>query len=366
MGAAALWRLASRGARVLGLEQFTPGHARGSSHGQTRLIRQAYFEHPDYVPLLRRAYALWHELQTDAPVRLLEPTGLVIWGPPEGGRVLPGVISSAQAHGVPIELLNADEASRRFPLHRPPAGYRAVWEPGAGFLRAEACVSAMVQAAEQQGAQVHYGAQVTHWQADGAGVAVEVGGQTVRAARLILAQGAWSGPVLRDLGASLNVRRNALVWLRSLPQHQLDRGAPCFAFDLPAGFYYGFPALDSLGVKAALHAPGLPVLDVDTPDLPPELADAADVRAFAGECLAGVGPEVSQVVTCRYELSPDDHFVVDLHPHWPQVVVAGGFSGHGFKFAPVIGEALADLALVGASPLPIGFLAARRFASQLS
>jgi monomeric sarcosine oxidase len=367
MGAAALWHLARRGVRVLGLEQFAIGHDRGSSHGQTRLIRQAYFEHPDYVPLLRRAYTLWAELEATTSARLFEPTGLVTFGPADGGRVLPGVIAAVQAHSVPIEVLDEASARAQFPQFRAPERYRAVVEPGAGFLHVERCVQAHVAAAVACGAEVRTGERVSGWQADGDGVVVTLrGGETVRAGRLVVAQGAWSGPLLRELGADLKVHRNALVWLRPRADKHAyhgDNTRHCFAFDLPEGFFYGFPALDDLGVKAALHHPGDPVADPDLADAPPTAADAAPVVAFARACLPHVLPEVTKIVTCRYELSPDEHFVVDRHPRWPQVVVAGGFSGHGFKFASVVGEALADFALQGRTDLPVGFLSARRFQS---
>ena len=177
MGSAALWHCARRGHRVLGLEARTIGHDQGSSHGQTRLIRQAYFEHPDYVPLLRRAYSLWDELEQETNANLFERTvlfertilfertGLVLWGPPTGGRVLPGVVASAALHGVPIEVWEPTAARRQFPLHRPPEGFSAVYEPGAGFLHVEACVAAQVAAAQRSGAEVRTGARVTAWRA---------------------------------------------------------------------------------------------------------------------------------------------------------------------------------------------------------
>ena len=195
---------------------------------------------------------------------------------------------------------------------------------------------------------------------------MDVGGETVSAARLVLAQGAWSGAVLRDLGVDLRVHRNALVWLDAPAAHRRERGAPCFGFDLPAtadfagGFFYGFPALDAFGVKAALHLPGDPVADPDHVERATTARDTDPVVAFASRCLPGVGPRVTRVATCLYEMTPDEHFVVQVHPRWPQVALAGGFSGHGFKFAPVIGEVLADLAIEGRSLLPVDFLDAGR------
>ena len=366
MGSAALYHLARRGARVVGIEQFAVGNDRGSSHGQTRLIRQAYFEHPDYVPLLRRAYELWSELGQHSGQLLLDPTGLVIWGPPVGGKVLPNLVASAQVHNVPIEIFDDDAARRRFPLHQPPEGYRAVWEPNAGFLHVEACVLAHVHAAVSAGALVKAGTKAISWRPDGAGVAVELAAETVRAKTLVLTQGAWSGAVLHELGVELKVHRNSLVWLQASENHSRVSGAPCFAFDLPTGFFYGFPSLDERGVKVALHLPGDPVTDLDARDAPPTAQDAAPVVEFAQNCLKGVGPQVTQIRTCRYEMSPDDHFVVDTHPNWPQVVVAGGFSGHGFKFASVMGEVLADLALSGRTAMPVEFLSARRFSRPTS
>lgn len=361
MGTATLYHLARKGARVLGVEQFGVAHDRGSSHGQTRLIRMAYFEHADYVPLLRESFAAWDDLCAATGQDLFVRTGLALWGSPEGGEVLPGTLASAEKYAIPLHVWDHDEARRQLPLHRAPEGFRCAFEPGAGFLRVEACVQAHVDQARALGATVVDHAIVRNWRPDGAGVAVEFNGQTVHAAQLVLTTGAWSGPVLRELGADLTVHRNALVWLRSSQAHSLAAGAPCFGFALPTGFFYGFPALDDRGLKAALHLPGDRLADPALVERARRPTDTAPVVDFAAACLPEAGPEVTDSAVCLYEMSPDGHFVVDRHPRWPQVLIAGGFSGHGFKFAPAMGRVLADAALGAPLDPAVGFLSAARF-----
>lgn len=357
MGSAACWRLAARGARVLGLEQFPLGHDRGSAHGQSRLTRQAYFEHPDYVPLLRGAFALWDELSASVGKPLLHRTGLALYGPAEGS-IVSGTLRAAQLHGIAVDVLDGTAAREALPMFQPPPDFRLVFEPGAGWLAVDDCVRAMADVARQAGAQIHEGERVLGWQPDGQGVQVTTDRGTYRAARLIVTTGAWSGPLLADLGVSLRVHRNVVVWLRAHPGHQ---AAPCFGFDLPAGFFYGFPQLDPRGVKIAHHHPGIPTTP-DEVDRTLYEADVAPVLACARQVLPYLQPQVTDHATCLYEMSPDEHFVVDRHPRWPQVAIGAGFSGHGFKFAPVVGDVLADLALRGRTGWPTQFLELGRFA----
>jgi sarcosine oxidase len=357
MGSAACWRLATRGVRVLGLEQFALGHDRGSAHGQSRLIRQAYFEHPDYVPLLRGAYALWDELSTIARKPLLQRTGLALYGPAQG-PIVAGTLKAAEIHGIPVQVHDGLAAREAFPMFRPPEDFRLVFEPGAGWLAVDECVVAMAEAAQSHGATIQTGERVLGWRPEGEGVVVTTDRDTYRADRLVVTTGAWSGPLLADLGVRLSIHRNVVLWLRANPGHE---HAPCFGFDLPSGFFYGFPQLDARGVKLAHHHPGPPTLpDAVDRSLQPE--DAAPVLDCARAVLPLLHPEVTDHASCLYEMSPDEHFLLDRHPHLPQVSLGAGFSGHGFKFAPVVGEVLADLALHGTTAWPAQFLGLQRFA----
>lgn len=360
MGSAACYHLARRGARVLGLERFQVGHDRGSSHGQSRLIRQAYFEGSGYVPLLRRAYHLWDRLAEEAGAELFHRVGLVAFGPASGGEVIPGIMAAARKYDIPIDVLAPEDAATAFPGIRPPAGYRGVLEPGAGFLAVEACVNAHASEARRQGAVLLEGIEVTGWSADEAQVTVHTSfGETYRGRSLVITAGPWAGPLLGGLSVPLKVTRQCVFWF---PAEDASRGArfmPCFAFDLPEGFVYGMPAVDALGVKVAHHWPGERVPDPSELDRAYRPQDAEVILKVVREHLPGVGAQMSRHGACMYTMTDDGQFVIDRHPSHPRVVFGVGFSGHGFKFAPVVGEILADLALDGVTEHDVEFLRLR-------
>jgi len=361
VGSAALFHTAARGARVLGLDRFPPGHDRGSSHGHTRIIRQAYFEHPHYVPLLRRTYELWHDLEARCGRRLLFETGLVQIGPP-AGEVVAGVRASAAEHGLEVEDWSAADAARRLPGFRIRPGHEAVFERRAGYLLVEDCVRAHVGHALRLGAELRVGETVRSWRPEGAGVVVETDRGQYAAARLIIAAGAWAGSLLASLHIGLRVLRKPLFWL--WPEgdvYRADRGCPAFLFDLPEGCFYGFPQIDERGVKVAEHSGGAAVDDPLAVDRSFDPAELARVTTFTGECLPSLSAECLDSSVCLYTMSPDGHFIVDRHPQWPQVAFAAGLSGHGFKFTGLLGEVLCQLAFDGRTDAPIEFLSLARF-----
>lgn len=337
VGSAALYHLARRGSRVLGLDRFPPGHDRGSSHGETRIIRQAYFEHPDYVPLLRRAYELWTQLEQEQGEPLYHEVGLLQVGPRDG-LVLPGVLASAQQYGLPVEILSAAEINQRFSGFQAEEPWQGVFERRAGYLRVEACVLAHLAQAERYGAEVKTGVTVRSWQAEGEAVRVETDAGAFMARRLVIAAGAWAAQLLSDLNISLVVRRAAQYWFAAeQTEYSADTGCPTFLFETPTGIFYGFPRIDALGVKAAQHAGGPVVPD---PLALPRDVDPHDqqlVESFLAAHLPGVSSQPTHHAACMYTLTPDEHFVVDRHPAFPQVAFAAGLSGHGFKFACVLG-----------------------------
>lgn len=361
VGSAAAFHLARRGARVLGLDRFAAGHDRGSSHGQTRIIRQAYFEHPDYVPLLKRAYPLWAELEELSGEKLYHEVGLIEIGPPDG-IVVRGVLESARKHGLDVESIRPTDASERFPGFAIPDGYAAVYERRAGYLLVERCVMAHLAAALRHGASLKTNLSVKEWRIDGTDVIVETSdGQSFRAGRLVITTGAWAQDFLAGLGIELRVLRKHLHWYASDqgPYRPID-GCPAFFYELPEGMYYGFPAVDARGVKVGEHNGGSAVTDPLHVDRGVEPDERARVESF----LAGHMPRVSRHATdhtvCLYTMSADEHFIVDRHPQHQQVVFAAGLSGHGFKFTGVLGQALADLTLEGKTTLPIDFLRVSR------
>jgi sarcosine oxidase len=349
MGSAAAWALARRGARVVGLEQFDLAHDRGSSHGETRLIRKAYFEHPDYVPLLHRSYALWDELGALAESPLLHRAGLVLCGAPESDAVA-GAELAAERHALALE---PQPAGRFRPLLDDRAGERLLVEPEGGYVEVDRAVRAFQELAQRDGATLLGGTPVTGWTSEGALLRLSTPRGDVVARRLVLAAGAWSGRWLAELGVSVVAHRNLLFWFDAGPEW---RDAPCFVFDLPEGFFYGFPRISERGLKVAQHLPGEVVAEPSEVDRALRPEDVAPVARFVAARLSGVDPAPREHVVCLYEMSADGHFVITLDPRDARVAIAAGFSGHGFKFAPVVGEALADLALEGRTDLPIGFL----------
>ncbi len=360
MGSAACFELARRGRRVLGLEQFPLVHARGSSHGHTRIIRTAYAEGPAYVPLAQRAFARWYELEQLTGRHLLTDCLCLNVGPP-GSEHVEGVRASVIAHQLAAEELTGDEINRRFPAFNFPADYSGVLEQAAGFLYVEECVRAHIDSAVSLGAEIHAEEPVRGWKLVGDGVEVTTDKGTYRAAKLVVAAGAWATKLLADIGVPLRVMRQVLLWFGAGTKPELFRrdNFPIFIADVPGMPFYGLPAIDAFGAKVARHygAPELP----DPTGVAWEVT-GDDVRAmrdnFAG-LLPGLG-EFTKGQVCMYTVTPDHHFVIDIHPAFPQVSVACGFSGHGFKFASTVGEILADLAEKGSTRHDIALFSARR------
>jgi sarcosine oxidase len=354
MGSAALFELARRGRRVLGLEQFPAVHERGSSHGHTRVIRTAYYEHSDYVPILRRTWERWYELEQLAGKPLLVETGCLSIGPADG-ELVAGVRAAARRHGLALEA--RDPAPFRVP-----DGFDSVYEAKAGYLMVEECVRAHLERAVALGAELRTEEPVREWSADGDAVVVRTDRDTYRGAKLVVTAGAWATRLLADLGVPLTVMRQTMLWFEPKEPERFRRDRfPVFLYESPRGAFYGMPMIDARGVKVARHygAPELP--SPDGVDWTTSDADEAPVREFLSE---SVGAAIGRCTTrqaCQYTLTPDRHFVIDRHPANANVAVAAGFSGHGFKFAPVVGEILADLTESGTTRWPIGFLRATRF-----
>ena len=362
MGSSACFHLARRGARALGLEQFDIPHALGSSHGASRMIRLAYYEHTDYVPLLRRAYELWHDLERLSGQKLLYLTGGLYMGHPEG-EVIAGSLRAAKQHGLEHELLSPREVAERFPQFTNPDDLVGLIEPQAGFLVPERVVSAYAEAALRAGAQLHGREMVVHWSADHDGITVRTTRDEYRAKHLILCGGPWTSTLLRDLGVELVVTRQVLAWVWPEEADQFALGKlPVWAIDRGDGtLHYGFPMIpDVPGFKLAHHGPGAQTdPDKVIRDVLP--GDEQTFRPILRRMIPAADGPLLSLRICLYTNSPDSHFILDRHPRHRNVTIACGFSGHGFKFASVIGEALTDLALHGNSRLPVHFLSLSRF-----
>ena len=362
MGSAALYHLARRGKRVLGLERFDVPHEHGSSHGLTRIIRLAYFEHPAYVPLMRRAYELWRELETEAGEQLLHVTGIV----EAGERIYEGTLRACHEHGLPHETIDGREAGRRFPAYRLPSDLPVVFQPDGGFLVPERCIVAHVAGALASGAVVRARERVLEWEDTGSGVRVTTDRALVEADRLVLTAGAWSQDVARLPAGMVRGVRQALAWLQpSDPALFEPARFPVFNLALDGEHFYGFPAFGIPGFKLGRYDHFEAGGDPDEIEREPTIDDELPLRAFAERYFpAGAGPAIA-VKTCLFEPSPDEHFLLDHHPDAAHAVVGAGFSGHGFKFCSVVGEILADLALDGETRHDIRFLGFDRFGAGM-
>jgi len=365
MGSAAAYHLVARGQTVLGLEKFQPAHNRGSSHGDSRIIRQAYHEHPNYVPLARRAYELWRRLEQDSKTAILRQTGGLMIGR-SGSSVVEGALVSAMRHGLAHEVLDSAEMRHRFPVLNPRADEIAIYETVAGYLKPEAAIQAHLRLAAHHGAELHFEEPVNEWSADssGMGVTVKTAQGSYQASRLVIAPGAWAPDLLGDLKISFDVQRRVMCWFQPLsdPGGFEPENFPIYIWDVDGqNCFYGLPATrTSAGVKAAMHSGGLSC-SAENVERAIHDSDIAEVRGYLAQFIPSLNGPLTQAVSCLYTMSPDQHFVVGIHPSYPQVSVAAGFSGHGFKFTSVMGEVLADLAIEGRTEHPIEFLFCARF-----
>ncbi len=362
MGSAAAAALSRRGASVLALDPRGPGHREGSSHGESRIIRQAYFEDPAYVPLVQRAYRLWRELEADCGERLLELTSGVMVGTPTSVLVQ-GALASARRWQLPHRVLEAKDVQREFPALRPSPDQVGLVEPEAGVLAPELGVLCLLRQAAGHGAELHFGERLLGWEESRDGVSVRTDRSALAADLLVLCCGAWSGSLVGPSGPPLSVERQVAVWFR--PQNVADFCAPrCPVYIAESSrgeFFYGIPSRDRQTAKAAQHHGGR-TATAETVEREVSGADLESLR----EGLAGIAPDlasapVDRASVCLYTNTPDQNFLIGRYPGAGSVLLAAGFSGHGFKFAPVVGEVLADLALLGSTEQPIGVFDPGRF-----
>jgi sarcosine oxidase len=364
MGSAILAHCAARGANALGFDQYEPAHSFGSSSGKSRLIRKAYFEDARYVPLLERAYELWRKLEAETNEPLLQITGLLLAGK-ETSAILQGTREAAKTHGLKLEYLTSADVARRFPAFKLQADECAVLEPEGGALAPEAAVRAHLLVAARHGGASRFGVTMVNWTATADGCRITLSDSSVIEARvLVLALGPWFQKEMEAVGVALRLQRNIQAWF-STPAGSDANRLPCFLLDrdgLPAPLY-GFPDQGD-GLKAAFHGFGELT---DPANLDREINYDRDVKALALAVKQWIPHEVESYLTakaCIYSLTPDENFVIDQHPNHPNVILCGGFSGHGFKFAPVVGEIGADLALSGGSRHDIKFLSLARFSKD--
>lgn len=366
MGSAACLYLAKRGLKVLGLEQFSAPHDLGSHSGYTRIIRKAYYEHPGYVPLLQRSYQLWKNLEEN--VRLYHETGILYMGQPSS-PVLNGTQQASDLYNIPLSNPDITGMKTEHPQFNIPSDWKLLWEPQAGYLNVNRSINAFYDQALNAGAKIHSNEKVLTWTAKSDHIVVQTSQNTYRTEKLIFTSGSWTGGLLNTPFLPLKVTRQVLAWIE-VPDDGLYSHPqfPCwFLHDPDRGMYYGFPismtgdSNEPKGIKLGLHMPGT-VTDPDKVDRSIRESDKEIIDYFLENYMPQLKNQPIQYKICMYTYTPDEHFILDYLPETgKKVMVAGGFSGHGFKFAPVIGEILADLYQEKSTGFDLGFLNLDRF-----
>jgi len=363
MGMAAGYYLAKQGVRTLMIDAFDPPHTMGSHHGDTRIIRHAYGEGKQYVPLALRAQQLWSELEQASGMPIFAKTGVLNAGPLHC-PFLNEIRESAEQYSLPLEVLRADEVMQRWPGINLPADYYGCLEPASGVLYSENGIRAYRELALARGATLLTNTPVTQLEPAGNGFIVHTESASYHGDKVLLSAGAWNGSLLDSLGLSipLTPTRKTVAWFGADESQYSADGFPAFIFRLHDSMFYGFPSLDGSGVKIGRHDGGQ-VIDPDKLErtFGTYLSDEGDVRSFLEAYMPGAAGPLRQGKVCIYTMTPDEHFVIDRHPEHPQLVFAAGFSGHGFKFASAIGEATSQLLVEGASSLDLSMFSWKRF-----
>jgi sarcosine oxidase len=361
MGSAIAYHLAKRGLSVVAFEQFKPAHDRGSSHGLSRIIRLAYFEHTSYVPLLRRALTLWRELEEESGETVLHVTGAIDAGP-AGSRVVEGSLESCRVHGLRHDVLSGAELNGRFPGYRLPDEYRAVFQPDGGFLEPERCIRAYVRLAGGMGARVHEGAKVRSWRREHGGIVVELDGDVIRARQIVISAGAWMSQLVPSLAPLLRPERQVVGWFETQEPRAFDPGSfPVFVLTTADGIFYGFPEFGVPGFKIGKYHHRAEAVDPDDVRREVDERDEAVLRDCIRGCFPAADGPLLNSSTCIFTNTPDEHFIIDRLPDAPEAIVVSACSGHGFKFCSVIGEIVSDLVVAGATKHDLSLFRLDRF-----
>ncbi len=365
IGSGAALELSRRGLKVVALDAFPPKHTNGASHGQSRIIRKAYFEAPDYVPLLHRTYQMWRQLEQESERDLMTLNGALFVGA-VNSELVAGSLKSARMHGLEHELMNAEQLTKRFPAWRLTSDMVAVYEPGAGTLYADACWTAQLMLAQKMGAHLRFGAPVISWSATDSAVSVRTKETEYVADKLVVCPGPWAPELLGGLDVGFRIQRRVNAFFK--PAHpekvSIDK-FPSYCIETDGKFYYGLPAIGEQGLKVGRHDAG-ESCTAATVNRVVDDNEIGELKAFVEHFLPGQFDVCLDATTCLYTLTPDEHFVIDVHPEHGNVFVAAGFSGHGFKFGPVVGEILADLVAAGCTGHSIDCFAINRSAVRSS
>jgi len=371
MGASSCYYLARQGYKVLGIEQFDISHDLGSHAGQSRIIRKAYFEHPDYVPLLERAYQNWQQIEKERVSQIYFPTGLLYAGK-SGETLIKGVLESAKKYNINVESISHQQIKVKYPQFNLPEDYDILFEAGAGFVTPERAILCYVEQAIKSGATIHTKEKALDWKKHGEEITVVTSKATYTCSKLIITAGPWSSELIEPFSKSFKVTRQVIAWMNTNHiENYLIGNFPCWMMDDASqdGMFYGFPVLPvgkfggPVGLKFALHYPG----DVTSPNEVNRLVTKDEETLLINamnKFLPSAYHSTHVLKTCLYTNSPDENFIIDFLPGYnQQVIIAAGFSGHGFKFASAVGDVLAELAIKGKTDLPIKFLSLNRFIS---
>ncbi len=365
VGSAALYSLAKRGIKALAIDRFAPPHNLGSSHGLSRMIRMAYFEHPDYVPLLRESYERWEQLERDTGEKLYEETGLLEVGIPDG-FVVPGVIETAREHDLEIEEYSASELKKRFPQFNYESHWIGVYEKRAGFLRVERCVETLLRQAQELGCSLATEETILEVQEKSGRWWVKTDRSTYEADKLIVTLGAWSSQLFGDKLPPLYLLKQLLFWYPTTrTAYTIEQNCPGFFFEMDEAMFYGFPQEDTMGLKVAEHSGGEIVEDPLAIDRAVDQGQKTKVEGFLKEVVPHATQDLIDYQICFYTMTSDTHFIVDRMPFKNPAAVVTGLSGHGYKFAMVLGEMLVDLVTEGKTNRPVEFLRSSRLAPRL-
>ncbi len=369
MGSSACYFLTKRGYKVLGIEQFEITHEKGSHAGQSRIIRKAYFEHPDYVPLLNKAYQNWKDFEEETGQQVYYKTGLVYFGKKDN-PVLKGIRQAASLYNIKLEEHDALSTEKNFPQFQIPTGFETLYEPDAGFITPEKAIRLYTEQANKKGATINTNEKVIEWKKEGNDILVKTDKQTYRSGKLIITAGAWAGKLIPGLADKLKITRQFIGWIK--PKDKNDfvlNNFPCWmlADDERPGMYYGFPSLPvsefgmAEGMKLAHHYPGV-IVDPDEVNRNTTIGEEENLLYALNKYLPGCFESFLSSKTCLYTNTPDEDFIIDHLPGYDNLVTIGcGFSGHGFKFVSVIGEILTDLAIDEETKQHIEFLRIKRF-----
>ncbi|MGH1365637.1 MAG: N-methyl-L-tryptophan oxidase [Calditrichia bacterium] len=362
MGSAIAYELSKRGVSVGGVEQFEPLHNKGGTHGESRIIRKAYPEKPDYVPLLNRSYELWDELEQHADRKLRNECGFLVAGHRDS-PYLQDLDNAYQHYPLTHERWSATELAQHFPQFNLPEDYRAYFDPFGGFLYVDRCLQAHQDLAVRNGATLCFNEKVRSWQHNGDCVVLKTDKQTLHAKKLIIASGAWMKPELAKLDIELRIWRRVIFWYGQQQTFSPEK-FPSFVIEHQNTGFYGLPALGEQGVKIGEHNIPFDIAVPEDSTQPVTQAEEEVIERCVWDIFPMLGKKIERIKTCLYAVSPDRHFILDHHPEHKHVLLAGGFSGHGYKFATAIGEVMADLALEGKTKHPIDFLSLKRFQSK--